>query len=192
VCVTDGSEEVSEKELQYVLDIQKMILKKLGLHCRVLELPTEDMGGDDKCGGRKWNTLFSVLFLTVFHFSFDVTLTRHPAPAYHKYDIEAWMPSFGKYGEVTSASNCLDYQRYSLSSLSQLYLISMTKFSLLSRRLNIRSTKAERETVEREKKGDGDKRKYPFVHTINGTALAVPRIIIAILEQHQVWRGRGR
>ena len=32
------------------------------------------------------------------------------APAYHKYDIEVWMPGRGDYGEVTSASNCTDYQ----------------------------------------------------------------------------------
>lgn len=31
-------------------------------------------------------------------------------PAYHKYDIEVWMPGRGCYGEVTSASNCTDYQ----------------------------------------------------------------------------------
>jgi len=45
VCVTEGSEEASEKELEFVTQIQKMILTKLGLHGRVLELPTEDMGG---------------------------------------------------------------------------------------------------------------------------------------------------
>lgn len=31
-------------------------------------------------------------------------------PAYRKYDIEAWMPMFNDYGEITSASNCLEYQ----------------------------------------------------------------------------------
>ncbi|MGV2341679.1 MAG UNVERIFIED_CONTAM: hypothetical protein LVR18_49505 [Planctomycetaceae bacterium] len=31
-------------------------------------------------------------------------------PAYRKFDIEAWMPGRGEYGEVTSASNCTDYQ----------------------------------------------------------------------------------
>ncbi len=31
-------------------------------------------------------------------------------PAYRKYDIEVWMPGRGEYGEVTSASNCTDYQ----------------------------------------------------------------------------------
>lgn len=32
------------------------------------------------------------------------------APAYRKYDVEAWMPGMGRYGEVSSASNCTDYQ----------------------------------------------------------------------------------
>lgn len=32
------------------------------------------------------------------------------SPAYRKFDIEAWMPGRGEYGEVTSASNCTDYQ----------------------------------------------------------------------------------
>lgn len=32
------------------------------------------------------------------------------APAYRKYDVEAWMPGMERYGEVSSASNCTDYQ----------------------------------------------------------------------------------
>mmetsp|Transcript_7123 Transcript_7123/g.21735 ORF Transcript_7123/g.21735 Transcript_7123/m.21735 type:complete len:469 (+) Transcript_7123:54-1460(+) len=74
-------------------------------------------------------------------------------PAYRKFDIEAWMPArggSGAYGEISSASNCTDYQ---------------------ARRLNIRY-----------REGTGDNR---FVHTLNGTACAVPRIIVAILENYQ-------
>jgi len=75
-------------------------------------------------------------------------------PAYRKFDLEAWMPGRGErgeYGEVTSASNCTDYQ---------------------SRRLNIRfKTKGEKGTN--------------FVHTLNGTAIAVSRAMIAILENCQ-------
>ena len=37
------------------------------------------------------------------------------APAYRKYDLEAWMPGREEYGEVTSASNCTDYQSRRLS-----------------------------------------------------------------------------
>ncbi len=75
-------------------------------------------------------------------------------PAYRKFDLEAWMPGrgdAGEYGEVTSASNCTDYQ---------------------SRRLAIRC------------KG-GDRKGTHFVHTLNGTAVAATRAIIAILENGQ-------
>ncbi|CAM6091028.1 unnamed protein product [Calypogeia fissa] len=82
------------------------------------------------------------------------------APAYRKYDVEAWMPGLGRYGEVSSASNCTDYQ---------------------ARRLNIRYRP---ESTLR----DGPKTKLPspkFAHTLNATACAVPRMIIAILENNQ-------
>ena len=75
-------------------------------------------------------------------------------PAYRKYDLEAWMPGRGEqgeYGEVTSASNCTDYQ---------------------ARRLGIRM------------KSPGGKGTQ-FVHTLNGTAIACTRAIIAILENYQ-------
>ena len=74
------------------------------------------------------------------------------APAYRKWDLEAWMPgrNDGEWGEVTSTSNCTDYQ---------------------ARRLNIRF------------KDDAGKNK--FVHMLNGTAIAVSRAIIAILENFQ-------
>lgn len=74
------------------------------------------------------------------------------APAYRKWDLEAWMPgrNGGEYGEVTSTSNCTDYQ---------------------ARRLNIRY------------KDDDGKNKY--VHTLNGTAIAVGRAMLAILENYQ-------
>ncbi|KAM3910720.1 serine--tRNA ligase, mitochondrial [Leptodactylus fuscus] len=78
-------------------------------------------------------------------------------PAYRKCDMEAWMPGRGKYGEISSASNCTDFQ---------------------SRRLNIKYQRP-----------DGDLR---HVHTINGTACAVPRLIIAILESNQLKDGRVR
>lgn len=70
------------------------------------------------------------------------------APAMKKYDTEAWMPGRGTWGEVTSASNCGDYQ---------------------SRRLGIRY-----------KDHDG---KLKYVDTLNGTCMAIPRVIVAIVEQ---------
>jgi seryl-tRNA synthetase len=74
------------------------------------------------------------------------------APAYRKWDLEAWMPgrNGGEYGEVTSTSNCTDYQ---------------------ARRLNIKY------------KDDDGKNKY--VHTLNGTAVAVGRAMLSILENYQ-------
>ena len=38
-------------------------------------------------------------------------------PAYHKYDLEVWMPGRGDYGEVCSASNCTDYQSMRLKAV---------------------------------------------------------------------------
>ncbi|GBD28417.1 Serine--tRNA ligase [bacterium HR31] len=65
------------------------------------------------------------------------------------YDLEAWMPGRGGYGEVTSCSNTTDFQ---------------------ARRLNVRFR--ERGRTE-------------FVHTLNGTALATSRVLIALLENYQ-------
>ncbi|MEO8330715.1 MAG: serine--tRNA ligase, partial [Candidatus Nanopelagicales bacterium] len=69
--------------------------------------------------------------------------------AARKFDIEAWIPTQGKYREVTSASNCTQFQ---------------------ARRLNIRF---------RDEKG------VRPVATLNGTLVAIPRVIVAILENHQ-------
>ncbi len=75
-------------------------------------------------------------------------------PAYRKYDLEAWMPGRGEhgdYGEVTSTSNCTDYQ---------------------ARRLGIRFRR------------EGEKKPL-HVHMVNGTAIAMSRALIAILENYQ-------
>ncbi|KAL2622352.1 hypothetical protein R1flu_002557 [Riccia fluitans] len=96
------------------------------------------------------------------HFkTLDMSSEDLGAPAYRKYDVEAWMPGLDRYGEVSSASNCTDYQ---------------------SRRLNIRYR------PEHNMLRDGPKTKLPppvFAHTLNATACAVPRMIIAILENFQ-------
>ena len=70
--------------------------------------------------------------------------------AARKYDLEAWMPGRGDWGEITSVSNTTDYQ---------------------ARRLGIKY-----------KEGEGETK---FVHTLNGTAIATARAIIAILENYQ-------
>lgn len=74
------------------------------------------------------------------------------APAYRKWDLEAWMPgrNGGEWGEVTSTSNCTDFQ---------------------ARRLNVRY-----------KDDDG---KNKFVHMLNGTAIALSRAMIAVIENYQ-------
>ncbi len=72
------------------------------------------------------------------------------AQASRKFDLEAWMPGRGDWGEVTSTSNTTDFQ---------------------ARRLGIRF---------RDKDGS-----IKFAHTLNGTAIATSRAIIAILENYQ-------
>ena len=103
-----------------MLAVQKQILQSLGLHCRIIEQPTTDLG----------------------------------ASAARKQDIEAFFPSRRErdegWGEVTSTSICTDYQ---------------------TRRLATRARRAI----------DG---KMIYPHTVNGTALAVPRVLAALLENN--------
>ena len=79
----------------------------------------------------------------------DVAVGDLGASAARKFDCEAWMPGQERYREVTSCSNCTDYQ---------------------ARRLRCRM-RSGKETLP--------------VHTLNGTAVAVGRTLIAILENHQ-------
>uniref|UniRef100_A0A0N5AVF8 serine--tRNA ligase n=1 Tax=Syphacia muris TaxID=451379 RepID=A0A0N5AVF8_9BILA len=66
----------SDRILQEIVDIQCLIFGSLGLHCRLLDMPSMELG----------------------------------ASASRKFDVEAWMPGRRVYGEVSSASNCTDYQ----------------------------------------------------------------------------------
>ncbi|KAL4878698.1 hypothetical protein BJY04DRAFT_209176 [Aspergillus karnatakaensis] len=116
-----SSTPTSDDLFDNLLTVQKEILTSLRLPCRILEMPTGDLG----------------------------------ASATRKRDIEALFPSRlrgedfeSAWGEVTSASICTDYQ---------------------SRRLGTR--------VRR----NGAK-ETRFPHTVNGTAMAVPRVLAAILE----------
>jgi len=79
----------------------------------------------------------------------DVASGDLGSSATRKFDIEAWIPTQGAYREVTSTSNCTEFQ---------------------ARRLNIRY-----------KDSEGTK----AIATLNGTLVAVPRMIVAILENHQ-------
>jgi seryl-tRNA synthetase len=114
--------EQSNAVHEEIRGIEEQIFQGLGLPYQVIDTCTGDLGG----------------------------------PAYRKYDLEAWMPGRGsdgkgEYGEVTSTSNCTDFQ---------------------ARRLNIRYKTA------------GQKGTH-FLHTLNGTAVAVTRAILAILENYQ-------
>lgn len=112
--LTIGDHEISDQTLEEIKSIQTELFSDLGLHFRVLDMSTQELG----------------------------------APAYKKYDIEAWMPGTQFYGEISSTSNCTDYQ---------------------ARRLNIRTT--------------CDKDEH-FVHTLNGTACAIPRMLTCIVESN--------
>jgi seryl-tRNA synthetase len=84
----------------------------------------------------------------------DIATGDLGGPAYRKFDLEAWMPGrgdAGEFGEITSTSNCTDYQ---------------------ARRLGIRFRRARGAKPE-------------LVHTLNGTAIAMSRTLVAILENFQ-------
>ncbi|MFH0833798.1 MAG: serine--tRNA ligase [Patescibacteria group bacterium] len=75
------------------------------------------------------------------------------APAAKKIDLEVWLPTQKKYREITSCSNCTDFQ---------------------ARRANVRF------------RGDTG---TEFVHTLNGTSIAMTRMLIAIFENYQLENG---
>jgi len=93
------------------------VLKRLGLHHRVVTLCAGDMG----FAGRK------------------------------TYDIEVWLPGQNRFREISSCSNCGDFQ---------------------ARRMNTRY---------RSKGGKA----LQFVHTLNGSGLAIGRTLVALLENYQ-------
>lgn len=107
--------EDSDKEHEYLLNLEEKFLKELEIPYQVVKMCTGDLG----------------------------------APAARKYDLEAWIPSQEKYRELTSTSTCTDFQ---------------------ARRLNIKYNESG---------------KAEYVHTLNGTAFAIGRTIIAILENYQ-------
>lgn len=117
--------EKSEQMHEHLLDIEERIFKSLDIPFRTVDICMGDLGG----------------------------------PAYRKYDLEAWMPGRpgneegkqGAWGEITSTSNCTDYQ---------------------SRRLAV-------------KYRPKDSGRLQYVHMLNGTAIAISRALIAILENNQ-------
>jgi seryl-tRNA synthetase len=130
-----SSPEQSNENFNELVQLQKEFFQSLGLHFRVLEIATEDLGNS----------------------------------AHRKIDCEALMPGKGLesaeqsimlYGEISSASNCTDYQ---------------------ARRVNIRMDDGSGKPINDPKRIE----QLEFAHTLNGTACAVPRLIVAILEQCQ-------
>ncbi|MFF7812524.1 serine--tRNA ligase [Streptomyces sp. NPDC007945] len=103
----------------------------------------------------QWLTSLELPFQVI-----DVATGDLGASASRKFDCEAWIPTQGKYRELTSASNCDGFQ---------------------ARRLSVRM---------REEQG-GKKTVQPLA-TLNGTLCAVPRTIVAILENHQLADGSVR
>ncbi|KAI2615156.1 seryl-tRNA synthetase [Hypoxylon sp. NC1633] len=123
---TPPDADASSEVFLEMLDLQTEILQDLGLPCRVLEMPTADLG----------------------------------ASAARKCDIEAFFPSRRNldrgddgWGEVTSASMCTDYQARRLAT-------------------RLRSSAL----------GGSGSGKMAYPWTVNGTALAVPRVLAALLE----------
>ncbi|MGY4277324.1 seryl-tRNA synthetase [Streptomyces sp. M18.1] len=100
---------------------------------------------------KQWLTSLELPFRVI-----DVASADLGASASRKYDCEAWIPTQGKYRELTSTSDCTEFQ---------------------SRRLSIRVRE--------------DKKVRPLA-TLNGTLCAVPRTIVAILENHQQADGSVR
>ncbi|WP_437077585.1 serine--tRNA ligase [Streptomyces sp. enrichment culture] len=93
---------------------------------------------------KQWLTSLELPFRVI-----DVASGDLGSSAARKYDCEAWIPTQGRYRELTSTSDCTEFQ---------------------SRRLQIRVRE--------------DKKVRPLA-TLNGTLCAVPRTIVAILENHQ-------
>ena len=124
-----GAEQAAFESL---LSIQKTILQNLNLPCRILEMPSDDLGAS---ATRKQD-------IEAF---FPSRRRRQSNYHAHKKDNEGW-------GEVTSASICTDYQ---------------------TRRLATRV-----KNIPGSKEGGA----LGFPSTVNGTAVAVPRVLAAILE----------
>jgi seryl-tRNA synthetase len=114
--------EQSKDEHERMLSCAEEVLRRLGLHYRVVTLCTGDMG-----------------------FASQKT-----------YDIEAWLPGQGMYREISSCSNCGDFQ---------------------ARRMDARFRTKENRTPR-------------FVHTLNGSGVAVGRALIAVMETYQDEGGR--
>lgn len=116
--------EQSREEHERMLTAAEEVLKRLGLHYRVVTLSTGDMG----------------------------------FAAQKTWDIEVWLPGQGSYREISSCSLCGDFQ---------------------ARRMNARYRPK-------------DQKSPRYVHTLNGSGLAVGRTLVAVLENYQQADGSVR
>jgi seryl-tRNA synthetase len=182
------AEEESNRLLEELRAIQEEILDALGLSlrsvcsfssfhfslmlnlstsCRVLDMPTEELG----------------------------------ASAHRKYDIEAWMPGRGKWGEVCFLFSFLLPFFSPSSQPARAYLIASFQLSSASnctdyqsRRLGIRYRPSPSSSSS---PSSSDSPRLPtpkttYAHTLNGTAAAIPRLIVALLENGAVFEGEGK
>jgi seryl-tRNA synthetase len=115
--VSIATPEQSDAEHERMVDCAQEVLKRLGLHHRVMTLCAGDMGFTAK----------------------------------KTYDIEVWLPGQNRFREISSCSNCGEFQ---------------------ARRMNARSRAKDAKATR-------------FVHTLNGSGLAVGRTLIAVLENYQ-------
>jgi seryl-tRNA synthetase len=115
--VSVATPEQSREEHERMTKCAEEVLKRLGLHHRVVELCAGDMG----------------------------------FAAQKTYDIEVWLPGQGRFREISSCSICGDFQ---------------------ARRMNARSKAADAKSTR-------------FVHTLNGSGVAVGRALVAVLENYQ-------
>ncbi|WVF72496.1 serine-tRNA ligase [Kwoniella sp. CBS 6097] len=147
------SQETSEGVMEEIREVQKEIAEGLGLSVRVLDMPTEELG----------------------------------ASAHRKYDMEAWMPGRGKWGEITSTSNCTDYQSRRLSIT---YRPSPSSYSSKKQDgdgdqihdHDLPPTPAEMNQASTNANNRDSNGPLPFAHTLNGTAAAIPRLLVALIE----------
>lgn len=120
--VCPGDVAASEAEHQRMLDLQMQFFQQLDLHFRVSKRKIEE--------GRKQNLVclfahFQVLDMPTAELGapgeqgrLATSLFPYPLPAsaYRKFDIEAWMPGRDSFGEISSTSNCTDYQSRRLNT----------------------------------------------------------------------------
>ncbi|GAA5961755.1 hypothetical protein JCM21900_000749 [Sporobolomyces salmonicolor] len=118
----------------------------------------------------------------------DMPTEELGASAHRKYDIEAWMPGRGKWGELSSASNCTDYQsrrlgiRYRPSSTASTARTPVEDLDIPAPTV----CEATAASPSRSTAHASPSPKLAYAHTLNGTAAAIPRLIVALLENGAV------